>query len=107
MDNQHRKISGYRELNQEEVDLMNRIKAMGPQLDQLIADVNLHIFNTYEDQRLIMRDESKSAEERAAASQRLEQIGLAQPARWVAMARTDLQTGLMKLTRAVAQPTFF
>jgi hypothetical protein len=27
VENQHRKISGYRELNQEEVDLMNRIKA--------------------------------------------------------------------------------
>lgn len=27
MDNQHRKISGYRELSQAEIDLMNRIKA--------------------------------------------------------------------------------
>lgn len=27
--------------------------------------------------------------------------------RWLAMARTDLQVGLMKLTRSVAQPEFF
>lgn len=33
MDNQHRKISGYRELNQDEIDLMNEIKAFGPELD--------------------------------------------------------------------------
>ena len=28
MENQHRKITGYRELNQDEIDLMNEIKAM-------------------------------------------------------------------------------
>lgn len=27
--------------------------------------------------------------------------------RWVSIGATDLQTGLMALTRAVAQPTFF
>jgi hypothetical protein len=27
--------------------------------------------------------------------------------RWVAIGTTDLQTGLMALTRSVAQPTFF
>ena len=29
MENQHRKIAGYRELSQQEIDLMNRIKAKG------------------------------------------------------------------------------
>jgi hypothetical protein len=38
----------------------------------------------------------------ADEQQRLQE---AQPERWLAMARTDFQTGLMKLTRAVAQPT--
>jgi hypothetical protein len=28
-------------------------------------------------------------------------------ARWIEIGKTDLQTGLMALTRAVAQPTFF
>lgn len=36
MENQHRKIIGYRELSQAEIDLMNTIKAFGPQLQTLI-----------------------------------------------------------------------
>jgi hypothetical protein len=34
-------------------------------------------------------------------------IDRAQPERWAAIARTHFQEGLMALTRAVAQPTFF
>ena len=37
MENQHRKISGYRELSQEEIDLMNRIKAKGAEMLELHA----------------------------------------------------------------------
>lgn len=41
MDNQHRKISGYRELSQEEIDLMNEVKheaeRVGHLLDRLRA----------------------------------------------------------------------
>lgn len=36
MDNQHRKILGYRELSQEEIDLMNIIKKEGIALDDLV-----------------------------------------------------------------------
>lgn len=36
MDNQHRKIKGYKELNQDEIDLMNQIKEQGLALEQLI-----------------------------------------------------------------------
>ena len=32
MDNQHRKITGYRELTQDEINLMNEVKALGPQM---------------------------------------------------------------------------
>ena len=39
MDNQHRKIKGYRELSQEEIDLMNRIKAKGAELLTLQAEL--------------------------------------------------------------------
>lgn len=39
MDNQHRKIKGYRDLNQEEIDLMNRIKSFGPDLEALVDDL--------------------------------------------------------------------
>ena len=37
MDNQHRQIKGYRELNQNEIDLMNEIKAKGVELGELVA----------------------------------------------------------------------
>ena len=36
MDNQHRKIKGYRELSQDEVDLMNEIKTKGVELGELV-----------------------------------------------------------------------
>lgn len=37
MENQHRKIKGYRELSQEEIDLMNEGKAIAESLKQFIA----------------------------------------------------------------------
>jgi hypothetical protein len=36
MDNQHKKISGYRELSQEEIDLMNEAKALAEQCGALV-----------------------------------------------------------------------
>ncbi len=74
MDNQHRKIVGYRELTQEEINLMNEIKEKGKELGELVAKLR--------------------------ASSELDQ-------RWISIGATDLQTGLMALTRGVARPTFF
>tara|TARA_B100001057_G_C22755918_1_gene913748 strand:- start:1049 stop:1273 length:225 start_codon:yes stop_codon:yes gene_type:complete len=39
MENQHRKIKGYRELTQEEIELMNRIKEQGECLASMIDDL--------------------------------------------------------------------
>jgi hypothetical protein len=39
MENQHRQITGYRELDQGEIDQMNRIKAAGPILEALCTQV--------------------------------------------------------------------
>ncbi len=36
MENQHRKISGYRELSEDEIAAMNAIKALGPQIEAVI-----------------------------------------------------------------------
>ena len=36
MDNQHKQITGYRDLSQAEIDLMNEIKAQGTQLYMLV-----------------------------------------------------------------------
>ena len=74
MENQHRKIKGYRDLGQTEIDLMNEIKTKGQELGELVAKLQSE---GWIDQR------------------------------WVSIGKTDFQTGLMALTRAVAQPTFF
>lgn len=74
MENQHRQIKGYRELNAEEIAAMNEVKEMGVQLGALVEKLR-------------------------------KQQGLDQ--RWVSIGATDLQTGLMALTRSIAQPTFF
>ena len=74
MENQHRQIKGYRELNEAEITAMNEIKTKGAELGELVAKLK--------------------------ATEGLDQ-------RWVSIGATDFQTGLMALTRAVAQPTFF
>lgn len=74
MDNQHRRINGYRELNVDEIQLMNEIKACGVELGALV--------------------------DKLRATPEIDP-------RWVSIGATDLQTGLMALTRAVAKPTTF
>jgi len=78
MDNQHRQIKGYRELSAEEIALMNEVKSEGERLGKLIEKI-----------KQVVGDSG------------------GEPQRWAEAARMDLQTGLMKLTRAIAQPTFF
>ncbi len=74
MDNQHRKIKGYRELNETEIAHMNEIKEVGVVLGELV--------------------------ERIKGIEGVDQ-------RWVAIGATDLQKGLMALTRSIAKPEFF
>ena len=74
LENQHRKITGYRELSQEEIDVMNEIKAAGKELGELV--------------------------DKLRAIESLDQ-------RWISIGATDLQKGLMGLTRGVAKPEFF
>lgn len=97
MENQHRRISGYRELSQAEIDLMNKIEALGPQIESIIVEAQKHILA----QRQALSDPHPFNQEEF---QRLED---ATPERFAALAKTDLQTGLMYLTRSIAQPTFF
>lgn len=68
------KITGYRQLTEEEAGIMNHIKEHGIQLGALVR--RLQAYKTFDQ-------------------------------RWVEIGATDLQTGLMALTRAVAQPTTF
>lgn len=101
MDNQHRQIKGYRELSQEEIDLMNRVKAFGPELHKLVEDINTHISAQYVKsfEGLVPTPEGGTPEE-----DRLEN---ANPCAWMEEGRVALQKGLMFLTRAIAQPGFF
>lgn len=39
MDNQHRQIKGYKELDQKQIDTMNRIKSLGAEVGSLIDEL--------------------------------------------------------------------
>lgn len=95
MENQHQKIKGYRDLSQAEIDLMNKIKAHGVVAYALLAEVHAHLGQQIVDAKNM------------ADSGEIDRLNDAQPQRWIAMARTDFQIGLMELVRAVAQPTTF
>jgi hypothetical protein len=80
MENQHRKIAGYRELTQDEIDCMNKVKALGEELSKL------HDY---------------------LAATNVQTGGHQIDPRWLAEGRTDLQKGIMCWVRAIAQPTTF
>lgn len=96
MDNQHRKIAGYRDLTEAELALMNKIKATGAQLEALLGELQMHVS--------AQTVAAMNAADFGAETKRIDQ---AQPVRWLAIARTDFQTGLMAAVRAVAQPAGF
>lgn len=93
MDNQHRKITGYRELSQQEIDLMNEIKKKGEELQALCDNVGAHIV--------------KQQIDAAGDKGELARLGAASPWAWHQAAKIELQSGMMKLVRSVAQPTTF
>lgn len=76
------KIKGYRKLSDDEIELINRCKAMGQSIDSLIDDV---------------RAMGAESDDRADGCDQ----------RWLAMAKTDLQVGIMKLVRSIAKPQGF
>lgn len=100
MDNQHRKIKGYRELSQEEVDLMNRIKEKGKEMLELQDELARHLRGV----RIgLVRGETTQKD--CPAVLELERFDAAEPLRWANIGKTDIQTGIMALVRAVAQPS--
>lgn len=107
MENQHRKIFGYRELGQVEIDLMNEIKALGPVIEAVVIKVGKHLDGQLATLQNTVRDPKITDEAMAKVEEEVERIEAATPERFKAAAKTDFQTALMLLTRAVAQPTFF
>lgn len=74
MENQHRKITGYRDLSQEEIDAMNAVKSEGSRLQLLVEELR--------------------------SNESLDK-------RWISIAETHLQQGIMAAVRSIAQPTSF
>lgn len=94
MENQHQKIKGYRDLSQEEIDLMNRIKAHGEETAKLIKEL-------YD-----MRDK-QWASFSVGLLDNLTSDQLNDSGRALNIAKDHLQTGQMWLVRAVALPDSF
>lgn len=103
MENQHRKIAGYRELSQTEIDLMNRIKAKGGELLELQAEL-VDLLKLQELNKLNAVDQATTSDVEAEAKAEFNRFHAAEPFRWSSIGKTDIQTGIMALVRAVAQP---
>ena len=82
------KITGYRQLTEAEVALMNEGKALAEQCGDYIAKLRQHPDVT----RNPIPDEPGVV--------RLDQ-------RWISIGATDLQRGFMAVIRGIAQPTTF
>ena len=109
MENQHRKITGYRELSQEEIDLMNEVKALGAAIEAVELKVRAHV-EAQTDQaygRVFDPEMGRKVAYGAEGEAEQQRLKDATPDRFIALAKTEFQTGLMYLTRAVAQPTFY
>lgn len=84
MDNQHKKIKGYRDLSQAEIDLMNSIKMRAAATGDLILLLESQTYPIGGGQGTQMADQ-----------------------RWLAIAKTQLQQGFMALVRSVAKQETF
>lgn len=80
MDNQHKLIKGYRDLTQEEIDLMNEAKELSVKVGELVFKL-------------------------AASDAVPTEDGIDQ--RWLAIGKTHLQQGFMAVIRSIARPTTF
>ena len=80
MDNQHQKITGYRDLTQQEIDLMNEGKALAEQC------------RVYTEKLKAMNPNPDNVEV---------------DHRWLSIGVTQLQQGFMAVIRSIAKPTTF
>lgn len=85
------KITGYRQLSEAEVALMNEGKALAEQCGAYIAKLRLH-----GPQSLIPGHDINQPPREPLLDQR-----------WISIGATDLQRGFMAVIRGIAQPTSF
>lgn len=88
MKDQHTKISGYRDLTQEEVDLMNEAKQHEARFLAFWEKVENHIVQN----RI-----------RGGTEEQLRQ-DYARAGNWLYDGRADVEKGFMQIVRAIAQP---
>lgn len=81
MENQHKKITGYRDLSEEEIRLMNEAKELAEKVGDLVE--RIEFLGKGEDPKITI------------------------DMRWCSIGKTDLQKGFMALIRSVARPTTF
>lgn len=92
MENQHRLIKTYRELNQTEIDLMNECKLLEAQFHVLHGKISIHV----QKQCDIANNTDDNTE--------YDRLTEAKPYRWLDVSKTNVEQGFMALVRAVAQP---
>ena len=115
METQQNRPKDYRDLSKEEVDLINRIKAKGAELLALQNELANRLdtdaeYKLYQARKSVEGKEFEGrpyTEWNGASDECIEyrRFKQAEPHRWAAIGKTDIQTGLMALTRAIAQPS--
>ncbi len=98
MDNQHKLIAGYRDLTEDEIALMNEVKAKAAEVGVLVEKLRERLPAFKMDGEPIQLGDQTL-------------IGVSEEAyetgRWMTIGQDHLQQGFMALTRAVARPTTF
>ena len=99
MDNQHQMITGYRDLGEQEIALMNEIKAKAAEVGALCEKL----------QQTLLPPPAEGVEMDMACGCSILEISVSEVEtdRWLRLGQDHLQQGFMALTRAVAKPTSF
>lgn len=97
MDNQHKKIKGYRDLSQEEIDLMNKLKEKAEEVKLVLEEILKYREGQWEAWYNITEDDVNG----------LTEIQLLESERNLHIAKENLQQGFMWAVRGVALPETF
>ena len=99
MDNQHKLIAGYRDLTEDEIALMNEVKAKAEEVGQLVEKLREKLAPV----------EADMAPVQVGGETVMAVVGFEsfEAERWLTIGQDHLQQGFMALTRAVARPTTF
>ena len=99
-------ITGYRNLTEAEVALINQIKAKGVEIEALCNQVDRYIDEQYDKAFGVIAVDDPNLDTDTDDPE-VARLDSTQPAAWAGEARINFQKALMFLTRAVAQPTSF